>query len=263
MHNTYGVMLYQEQVMQMVQIMANYSLGQADMFRRAIGRKDEKLMKEILPPFITACQDNGFTEKEAELIADYINGCSDYLFNMGHSAGYGYIAYQTAFLKAHFPVQFLCALLNVYLDDKDAQTEYMADARALGIDVLPPNIAESKTEWSVTKEGALRVGFGAIRNVGNFAVPTDEAEFHNFMKKYYHINKKVLVFLVKAGCFTGDRGLQLAQIDWYKCHQRGFKRIVQCLEKIQIAHEAGNEKKILEWTDKLNQVLRPSRFNRQ
>jgi len=251
MQNTYGVMLYQEQVMQMVQVMANYSLGQADLFRRAIGRKDEKLMQEIIPPFIKACEENNYTHEQAQQVANYINGCSDYLFNMGHSAGYGYIAYQTAFLKTHYPSQFMCSLLNTYIDDKDSQTQYMKDAVNMGIKILQPSITKSKTQWSVTPDNHLRVGLSAIRNIGNFNIPTDIEEFHEFMAKYHIINKRVLEYLIKAGCFEGDRALQLAQLEWYKDDKKGYKRMLECREKIEYAESQRNNKKIAEWQNEL------------
>lgn len=254
MKNTYGVMLYQEQVMKMVQVMANYSLGQADMFRRAIGRKDVELMNKILPPFILACEKNGYSHEQAQLVADYINGCSDYLFNQGHSAGYGYCAYQTAFLKAHYPKEYFCSLLNTHLDDKDKQIFYIQDARKLGVKVFPPSIRDSKTLWSVTNDGVLRVGFGAIRNVGMFDLPTDECDFHGFMKKYHSLDKKIIEYLIKAGCFDGDRGLQLAQLKWYKDNKNGYKRFIECHQKIEQAIKNKNKNKQNEWLSKLKSI---------
>lgn len=249
MRDTYGVMLYQEQVMQMVQVMAGYTLGQADMFRRAIGRKDIALMNQILPPFIKACEEKGYSHEDAQKVADYIYGCSDYLFNKGHSAGYGYISYQTAYLKANYPLEYMCSLLNVYSKDKDAQTVYMSHCKKIGIKIVPPKIDSCKSEWSICN-GCLMVGLNAIKHVGNANIDTSSSDFDKFMIKNLSVNVRAIEYLVKAGCFYGNRGMLLAKLKWYKDEKNGYKRILYCAEKAKDNSLKGNQSKADEWIKK-------------
>ena len=249
MRDTYGVMLFQEQVMQMVQVMAGYSLGQADLFRRAIGRKDIKLMNEILPPFIKACEVNGYSHADSQKVADYIYGCSDYLFNKGHSAGYGYISYQTAFIKANYPLEYMCSLLNVYSKDKDSQTVYMNHCKKIGIKLLPPLIDRCKPEWSIS-DGALVVGLNAIKNVGSAILDKSESDFDKFIINNIGVSKRVLEYLIKAGCFEGNRGQLLAKLEWYKDEKKGYKRKLFCRAKFDEMTMSGHSDRALNWERK-------------
>ena len=251
MKDTYGVCLYQEQVMQMVQVMANYSLGQADLFRRAIGRKDLALMNEILPPFITACEKNGFTHEQAQEVADYIYGCSDYLFNKGHSAGYGFVSYQTVYLKANYPLEYMCSLLNVYIKDKEQQTVYMEHCRKIGIKIVSPSIEFSEDLWTV-KNNALYVGLSGLKHVGNAIFNRSETSFDGFMKNNIDVNRRCLQSLIKAGCFSGNRYELLEKLDWYKDDRHGYKKYLECLEKIEFYKD--KPKRVAIWEEKRDSV---------
>ena len=253
MKDTMGICLYQEQVMQMVQIMAGYTLGQADMFRRAIGRKDIALMAEILPPFIKVCVENGYTHEEAQGVADYISGCSDYLFNKGHSAGYGYVSYQTAFLKANYKLEYMCSLLNVYVKDTESQVVYMSHCKKIGVPIYPPSL-DSKYDWSISGKGLL-VGVSAIKHVGNTKFDLSDKDFVPFLKNNVTVNRRSLEFLIKAGVFGNDRDERLKYLDFIKNEKTGYKRKLFCLEKYRAY--ADNPKKSAEWFAKAEEIVSP------
>ena len=182
LRDTYGIMIYQEQVQQVAACMAGFSLGEADMLRRAIGKKDHELMEKYRVRFREGCVKNGHS---AELAADLyaqIEKFAGYGFNKAHSAAYGYIAYQTAYLKANFPVEYMAALLTSMAggktNKKDSAALYIAEARRLGIAVLPPDVNESRADFTdlvdaeadAAHPGTIRVGLGAVKNVGGAAV---------------------------------------------------------------------------------------------
>ncbi len=162
---TYGIAVYQEQVMQMVQVLAGFSLGEADILRRAMGKKKVDLMAEQREKFIDGCTANGIDKGLAGQLFDTIDKFAGYGFNKSHSVAYAYVAYQTAFLKANYPVEFMCALLTSESGDLKKVALYVEECRRLGIEVRPADINHSYSNFAVEDE-AIRFGMGAVKNVG-------------------------------------------------------------------------------------------------
>ena len=210
---TYGVMVYQEQVIQAARVLAGYSLGEADLLRRAIGKKIAEEMAQQRNKFVDGCKERGIDEEKATEIFDQIDYFSGYGFNKSHSAAYGLIAYQTAYLKAHYPVEFMAALLSSVMDNTDKVVNFIADCRDMGVDVLPPDINRSSNSFTID-DGAVRFGLEAVKNVGGNAVdvilkardaqPNGEfADLSAFVKSvdFHKVNKRVLEALIKCGGF--------------------------------------------------------------
>jgi len=220
--NTYGVMIYQEQVQNAAKVLAGYTLGGADLLRRAMGKKDLKKMAEERVKFIEgAKKHNDINEKLANTIFDKINAFAGYGFNKSHSACYGHISYWTAYLKANHPVEFLAALLSNEVNNTDKITVFVAECHRMGIEILPPNLNKSLLRFApeVMKSGtkAIRYGLAAIKNVGEAAMRTAIEErqengpfvsLEDFSSRLDSkvINKRILENLVKAGAldWTGE-----------------------------------------------------------
>ena len=166
---TYGVILYQEQVMRIAQILAEYSLAEADELRKAIGKKKPEVMARHRERFINGARKNGVKPEKAETLFHLIEKFGGYGFNKSHSAAYAMIAYQTAYLKAHFPVAFMAALLTQDMGNQDKTIKNIAECRSMGIEILPPDINESQADFSVLK-GKIRFGLAAVKNVGLKAI---------------------------------------------------------------------------------------------
>lgn len=209
LRETYGIAVYQEQVMQMVQQCAGFSLGQADIVRRAMGKKKKDLLDKQMADFIDGCAKNGIEEKLARSIWEKIETFAGYGFNKSHSVAYAYVAYQTAFLKANYPVEFMCALLTSESGNLDKAALYVDECRRMGIEVLPPDINRSFTNFAV-EGNAIRFGLSAIKNVG--VGPTENIVAEREARGPFHdifdlcarldsrvINRRVLESLNKAG----------------------------------------------------------------
>ena len=220
--NTYGVMIYQEQVQNAAKVLAGYTLGGADLLRRAMGKKDVKKMELERKKFIAgAKQHNDIGEKLANTIFDKINAFAGYGFNKSHSACYGHISYWTAYMKANHPVEFMAALLSNEVNNTDKITVFVAECHRMGIEILPPNLNKSLLRFTPeeTKGGAkaIRYGLAAIKNVGEAAMATaikERTENGNYLSLEDFssrldskvINKRILENLVKAGAldWTGE-----------------------------------------------------------
>ena len=230
---TYGVILYQEQVMQIASTLAGFSLGEADILRRAMGKKKPEILAGLRSRFVEGAVKNGVGEKLAGEIFDLMEYFAGYGFNKSHSAAYAMVAYQTAYLKAHYPVEYMAALLTSCRDNSDKVAAYVEECRRLQIDVLPPDVNESGHNFTVTPNG-IRFGLAAIKNVGESAVDSIIAarqdggafrDFRDFCSRMNPrvINHRVLESLARAGAFTSlghtrsqvlgmlDEGLELAQ----------------------------------------------------
>lgn len=240
---TYGVIVYQEQVMQIARSLAGYSLGRADLLRRAMGKKDRKIMDEERHNFIHGLQDQngewivqgavrlGVGEKEAEEIFDLIAKFAEYGFNKGHATAYAMIAYQTAYLKANYSLEFTASLLSSVIGSSDKVSFYIQEARSNGIEILPPDVQHSYKDFTIEKN-AIRFGLEAIRNVGGQLVDqiiierehSPFSSFYDFILRIESkvINKRTLESLIKAGAFQSlcnraqamkvlDQALELAQ----------------------------------------------------
>lgn len=225
---TYGVIVYQEQVMQIASVLAGFSLGQADILRRAMGKKKPEEMVQQKKIFLAGAAAKGVDAKVAEQIFDLMEVFAGYGFNKSHSAAYALISFQTAYLKCHYPVEFMAAVLTCDKDDTDNLTKYIAEARAMGIEVLRPDINESDSQFSVVNRDGkqfIRFGLGAVRNVGQAAVEAiiearRERPFtglFDFCERVdgRRVNRRVMEALIKSGAFDDvaqPRGLSRARL---------------------------------------------------
>ncbi|MEI6816733.1 MAG: DNA polymerase III subunit alpha [Bacteroidota bacterium] len=210
--NTYGIMVYQEQIMQTAQIMGGFTLGGADLLRRAMGKKDMAKMDEQKAIFVEGAKNKGIDEKKAEEVYAVMAKFAEYGFNRSHSAAYSVLAYQTGYLKAHYPNEFMSAVLTNSMSDIKKVAYYMEESRRQKIAVLGPDINESKFKFTVNKSGAIRFGLGAIKGVGEGAVNAivEEREKNGYYENIFDlvkrvnlksVNKKTLEGLALAGAF--------------------------------------------------------------
>ena len=208
---TYGLIVYQEQVMAVAQRVANYTLGQADLLRRAMGKKKKEELDKQYEGFSAGMKSNGYSEDAVKVLWDTLLPFADYAFNKAHSAGYGVLSYWTAYLKANFPAEYMAAQLTSVRDNRDKMGTYLNDCRHQGISVLPPDVNESFSAFAAVGED-IRFGLNAVRNVGwNVVEGIIEARtekgkftsFGDFLKKVPPVvcNKRTIESLIKAGAF--------------------------------------------------------------
>ena len=223
---TYGVILYQEQVMKIAQVLAKYSLAEADELRKAIGKKKQDVMESHRTRFIKGSDQHGTNPALARKLFDLIEKFGGYGFNKSHSAAYALIAYQTAYLKAHYPVPFMTALLTQDMGNQDKTIKNIAECREMGIRILPPDLNESQTDFSMGIEG-IRFGLGAIKNVGLKAMESvieernSQGPFKDLLDLCKRVdaskvNRRIMESLIQAGAFdfTGiDRSRLFASLD--------------------------------------------------
>ncbi len=228
LEETYGVIVYQDQVLLIVRALAGYSLGQADIFRKAMGKKIASVMQKEKKNFLKGALEKGLTEEMANEIFALIEPFAGYAFNKAHSVSYALIAYRTAYLKANYPVEFMTSLLNTYSGNTDKAISAISECRRLEIAVLPPDINKSFTDYAIenTAEGqGIRFGLAAIKNVGGTVLDNilqaraEGGEFtsiEDFCRRadLSGVNRKVLESLIKAGAFDclGYRGALLQNI---------------------------------------------------
>jgi len=209
--DTYGLIVYQEQVMAIAQKVAGFSLGRADLLRKAMGKKNKEILDKEYVPFEAGMKENGFSGAAISRLWEVLIPFSDYAFNRAHSAGYGMVSYWTAYLKANFPTEYMAALLTSVRDDKDKSALYLSECRRMGIQVLPPDVNESDAEYTPRGKD-IRFGLAAIRNVGEGVVASIKgsrdskgryASFGDFLAKVdvAVCNKKTIESLIKAGAF--------------------------------------------------------------
>ena len=218
---TYGVIVYQEQVMAIANRMAGFSLGQADLLRRAMGKKKHEEMAKQKARFIKGATTNGFTHQKAEKIFDQMAYFAGYGFNKSHSAAYALVTFQTAYLKARHPTAFMAALLTSETGNTDKMVGYFSECRELGIRILPPDVNESQKNFTVVEDG-VRFGLAAIKNVGGSAIESiiarreEGRSFSSFMDfccriDLQKVNKRVMEGLIKVGAFD-SMGAKRAQL---------------------------------------------------
>ena len=215
--NTYGIMIYQEQIMQAAQIMAGYSLGQADLLRRAMGKKKLEEMVKQREIFVKGAKEkHGIEKKKAEEVFAVMEKFAAYGFNRSHSAAYSVVAYQTAYLKAHYPAEYMASVLTHNKNNIDKVTFFMDECKKQGIKVLGPDVNESNLFFDVNKEGQIRFGMGAIKGTGEAAVDAiiNERDKNGAYKNIFDfaeridlrsVNKRTFESLAMAGgfdCFT-------------------------------------------------------------
>ncbi|MBO0676394.1 DNA polymerase III subunit alpha [Mycolicibacterium sp. S2-37] len=224
---TYGLIVYQEQIMFIAQKVASYTMGKADALRKAMGKKKLEVLEAEYKGFHEGMTANGFSEKAVKALWDTILPFAGYAFNKSHAAGYGLVSYWTAYLKANFPAEYMAGLLTSVGDDKDKAAVYLADCRRLGITVLPPDVNESVQNFASVGND-IRFGLGAVRNVGANVVAslvktrTEKGKYTDFSDYLNKIdiaacNKKVTESLIKAGAFDSlghpRKGLFLVHTD--------------------------------------------------
>jgi len=207
---TYGLIVYQEQVQRAAQKLAGYSLGQADLLRRAMGKKKKEVLDKEFGPFSDGMKANGYSDQAIKTLWDILVPFADYAFNKAHTAGYGLVSYWTAYLKANYPAEYMAALLTSVGDDKDKMALYLSECRRMGIQVLPPDVNESAGPFTPVGTD-IRFGLAAVRNVGHNVVDAivrcrqaaPYADFHDFLAKVDAVacNKKTIESLIKAGAF--------------------------------------------------------------
>ena len=229
--NTYGVIVYQEQVMEIAKVLAGFSPGDADVLRKAMGKKLPEEMVIQRERFIEGAKKNKVEQKKAEKIFDLMANFAGYGFNKSHSAAYALIAYQTAYLKAHFPVEFMAATLTSEMADTDKVIKYIGECRNMAIEILPPDLNESRKDFTVTSpsiplmegdRGRLRFGLAAVKNVGAAAIDVilktreEEGQFTSILDfctrvDLRKVNRRVIESLIKCGAFdfTGAKRSQL------------------------------------------------------
>ncbi len=212
---TYGVIVYQEQVMQIVQAIGGFSLGGADLVRRAMGKKIKEEMDRLKGEFVKGAEAKGLNGQKADDLFELIVKFAGYGFNKSHSAAYAYVTFQTAYLKAYYPAEFMAALLTSEESNVDKIVRYIDEIKRINIDILPPSINKSSKEFSVVKNGdhdGIIFGLGAIKGVGGAAIENiiTEREANGEFKSMddfvsridpFKVNKKVFESLIKAGCF--------------------------------------------------------------
>jgi len=243
---TYGVIVYQDQVLFIVRQFAGYSLGQADIFRKAMGKKIASVIQKEKQNFIDGAMKLGYTREMAEEVFALIEPFAGYAFNKAHSASYALIAYQTAYLKANYPAAYMTAFLSIHAGDADKVAKAAAEARRLRLELLPPDINRSRVEFSVEKtedgQDAIRFGLSSIKNVGNAALATiieerdrngPYATIEDLCRRCDNqaLNRRVMESLIKAGAFDSieRRGTLLANLE----------RILNLAQREQKLRESG------------------------
>jgi len=233
---TYGVILYQEQVMQIASALASYTMGEADTFRKAMSKKNSSEMEKEKPKFLAGALKNKIPEAKARKIFDQMETFAGYGFNKSHSAAYAMISYQTGYLKAHYPVEFMAALLTSEKGNRDKVIKHISVCKEMGINVLPPDINQSVLDFSVDG-GNIRFGLAAVKNVGESAIESiiesrdSDGSFKSFLDfcsrvDLRKINKRVVESLIKCGAFDslGYRRRQLME---------NFERIMEVGQRAQ------------------------------
>jgi DNA polymerase III subunit alpha len=225
LEETYGVILYQEQVMQIANLLASFSLGEADILRRAMGKKKKEEMAAQRAKFMAGCATNKIPEKKADRIFNLMEEFAGYGFNKSHSCAYALLAYQTAYLKTHYPVEFMAALLTSETGNAEKQVKYINEARGMSISILPPDVNESDLYFTPVGE-AIRFGMAAIKNVGENTAKAirdsrlSQGEFRSLYEfceriESRFLNKRVFESLIKSGAVDclGARESMLASVD--------------------------------------------------
>jgi DNA polymerase-3 subunit alpha len=222
LEKTFGIMVYQEQVMKLVQVIGNFSLGEADILRRYMSKKKEAEMNKMKPKFMEGAHKNGITTKIADQIFELIYKFADYGFNKSHSVAYSYVAYQTAWLKTHYTAEFMAANMTAEMMKPDKLTVHLEDAKRMGIKILPPDVNRSYANFHAVDNKNIYYGLAGIRNVGvNVVESIIEARTAGTFKTFFDfytrvdkkaINKRALEGLIYAGAFDAMTGGKRASL---------------------------------------------------
>jgi len=221
LEDTYGVIVYQEQIMQIASTMAGFSLGQSDLLRRAVGKKKREVLMEQRAIFVAGCLNKGYPEHAAHEVYDLIVRFADYGFNRAHAAAYAVLAYQTAYLKANYPAAYMAALLTSVMMSQHKVAQYIDDCRRMGIEVLPPDVNRSSYRFTV-ENGKIRIGLFAIKHVGIAAIQAlldvrRKGAFRDLGDFCERVdaracNKKAIESLIRASAFDGMHGNRRAML---------------------------------------------------
>jgi DNA polymerase-3 subunit alpha len=275
LESTYGIILYQEQVMGIASELAGFTMSEADILRSAISKKKRALLSKQKNKFIEGAINKGIDEKTSEKIFELVNNFAEYGFNKSHSAAYAMISYQTAYLKANYPVEFMAALLSIRMGSQEKVAQYVSETKRMGIRVLPPDINESYSDFTVVGD-SIRFGLSAIKNVGNNVIESIERErkkngkFENFVDFCERVdstvlNKKTLESLIKSGTFD-SMGLSRKYL------LENYEKIIEEVLKIRRDRDIGqsslfevngNEKEELILRDSFNLEDRFKEFSRK
>lgn len=212
LNDTYGVIVYQEQVQKIAAVLANYSLGEADLLRRAMGKKDKNEMERQKNRFVSGAKENGLQEEPTGELFDLMAKFAEYGFNKSHSAAYGWVTYQTAWLKTYYPTEFMTAILSCDLDNTDKVVTYIHDCKRMKMKILPPCVNHSCFEFTIPSDQTIRFGLGAIKGLGSGIIQTivEERQRHGLYQSIPEfiarvdarkLNKKFMESLIKAGAF--------------------------------------------------------------
>lgn len=218
LRDTEGVIVYQEQIMQIAQKICGYSLGEADNLRRIIGRKIKDEMQPVIDDMIKRAVQNGYNKDSVVSLMNNIVAFSAYCFNRGHSAAYGMTAWVTAYLKCHYPAAFWASVIDANCKDKPKLASYIMEARKDGIKVLPPTLKHRNSFSDYDEDGpTITLGLNCIASVGQNEFPKDApTDFKQFMEQFSSVNKKCLENMIKAGVFKGNRDEMLQYLVWAK-----------------------------------------------
>ena len=248
---TYNVIVYQEQVIMLARKLAGYSMGQADMLRKIIGRKEEDKIEQATKDFKKAAIENGFSKEIADYIGDQIKAAGRYIFNKSHATAYGYLSYITAYLKVYYPKEFMCALINSKKKQEDA-VKYIYECKRIGIKILPPDLRAGNLKWIVENTG-IRVGLTYIKNVGSGLNIACENNFESIVENN---NKRIVEGLIKSGAIDYlniPRGILLSKLT---NTQDFLKRKALCEAKIAEnkarLESAATDKEIKKYTRQMN-----------
>jgi DNA polymerase-3 subunit alpha len=270
LEETYGVIVYQEQVMQISNLLAGYSLGDADLLRRAMGKKKLEEMEKQRERFVAGAVAKGFPQKKIEKIFDLMEQFAGYGFNKSHAAAYAYLAFVTAYLKAHYPVDFMAALLTSETGNTAKVVKYINECHDMGITVLPPDVNHS--DWSFTPDGqAIRFGLGAVKNLGQSAVEAiakarDEVgRFHSIYQicekvDLGAVNRRMIESLIRAGAMDSLEGTRSQKFAVVESAMEGGARAQRDRESGQVGlfgemlaaeqHHGAALPNVPDWTDK-------------
>jgi len=270
LEDTYGVMVYQEQVMQIASALAGFSSAEGDLLRRAMGKKIREEMAAQKKRFLDGAKTNKIQPKTAEKIFKDMEEFAEYGFNKSHSAAYALVSFRTAFLKAHYPVEFMAALLTSEMDDTDKIIKYMAECREMNIDVLPPDVNESGLDFTVSGD-TIRFGLLAVKNVGGQAIESiiesrnSEGKFaslYDFCRRVdlRKVNKRVIESLIKCGAFDStsvsrakmmaamDKAVELGQLRQEE-QRKGQMNIFDTIEEVELGDYVDEYPDVPEWDE--------------
>lgn len=274
---TYGIMVFQEQVMRVCQLIAGYSMAEADTVRRAVGKKDYDLMQEITAEFVDRAVANGTDLEVAQQILDQIVKSSSYNFNKSHSQSYGYMAYITAYLKAHYPLEFYVATINSEDGNQEKILPYIQEIKRKGIEILPPDLRHSQREWTVDGN-AIRVGLAYIKGINKIEKPqeyTIDAIFSKYTKlqleglvgsgalDFLGETNELMALIPQYKSFDSDRKNAQNKIDEWNVKLRDHQQLMQTESPTATPKQLQSmekkleniQKKIQEWTSKYDSIV--------